>query len=393
MKVVKLDSPRAAEALDTIRYTKKPDVFISASVTVGQEQARKFKETLNLSGKEGFPVFYKLRDSRYGILGFRKEFPNVSYYPVTTYRYGENYSNVNVELSQKVQIAGEELMGFYDPMVSRGTTTVNTICAICDEEQVETLSSFHFFVAEPGINKLDLELRKFFYKEYIIVLGMRGFEVDTSGYMGAILREQDYGDVMEGTYWKEYPPEVEQALVENGIRYGANLEVIMAYILHIFLKHKWARYSDSQAVPQSLKELPTYNWINAVLYHLQQMGAKIPISDWKMMHLRTGLLTPTSLTVSEVLRQMQREWLIDEEKEIRSGIEYKVYHITPWGDSYLKKVYLPVLGRNNMLSGFTPILEEAMPRIVIRKFRKLLDEINLNQKGEQSPDAIDKSSF
>lgn len=374
MKIVKLETNRALKALETIRCTKKPDSFILASVTVGEEQGRKFKETLSLDGEEAFPIYYKLRDSRYGILGFREEFPNASYIPVTTYRHGEGYSNVNVNLSHEAQTAGEELLGFYDPMVSRGTTATKTISMICKNSQVETLSSFHFFVAEQGLKKLQFELEKFFSKDYIVVLGMRGFEVDTSGYMGAILREQDYGDVMEGTYWMEYPPENEQALVENGILKGAYQEVIMGYILYILLRHRTARYSNSLPVPKSLKELTTENWINTVLYYLQQLGAEVFINDWGWKHMGAWL-APTSIRVSEALRQMQREWMIDTEIETRSGREYKVYNITTWGDSYLKKIYLPVFDKLNLLASFTSKLKEVVPNIFTRKLRNLLEEL------------------
>jgi len=376
MKIIKLDSSRVVKALETIRYTKKPQSFISASVAVGEEQGKIFKETLDFNGDEVFPIFYKLRDSRYGIIGFKKEFPNALYFPVVTYRYGEGYSNVNVELKCEAQIAGGELLGFYDPMVSRGTTAVNTISGLCKSGPVETLSSFHFFAADQGLNKLDLELQKFFLKDYIVVLGMRGFQVDTSGYMGAILREQDYGDVMEGTYWNEYPPEVEQNIVENGIFKGAYLEIVMGYILYILLKHQYARYSNSQLVPKSLKELATANWMNVVFCYLQQNGAEIPVNNWEMRHLRAGVAVPISPTISEALRQMRREWLIDMEKEVRNRIEYNVYYITPWGDSYLKKIYLPVFGRSNLLNNFVPVLEEVTPEIITGKFHNLLKKLD-----------------
>jgi DNA-binding PadR family transcriptional regulator len=386
MKIIKLNNPRAAKALETIRYTKKPEVFISASITVGEEQGKAFKETMGFCGDEPFPVFYKLRDSRYGILGFKKEFPNASYYPVTTYRYGEGYSNVNVELTgERVgkEIAGEELLGFYDPMVSRGTTAVNTVSMICKNGQVEVLSTFHFFVAEPGLERLTLDLQKYFLKDYVIILGMRGFEVDTSGYMGAIMREQDYGDVMDGTWFKEYPREVEQKLVEDAIQKGARLEVIMAYILSLLLKHKYARYPNFERVPTSLKVLATKNWINAAMFYLQQQGAEIFIYDWEQRFLGTGLAVPESPTIAEALRQMQREWLIDVESEMRYGRKHEIYHITPFGDSYLKSVYLPVLGRNNLLTNFNSKLEEAIPEVMTGKFGDLVKKLNL-QKSQKT---------
>lgn len=388
MKIIKLENPKAAKALETIRYTKKPELFISASIAVGEEQGKAFKETMGFSGDESFPVFYKLRDSRYGILGFKKEFPNASYYPVTTYRYGEGYSNVNVELTGEIsgkEIAREELLGFYDPMVSRGTTAVNTVSMICGNGQVEVLSTFHFFVAEPGLGRLTVDLQKYFLKDYVIVLGMRGFEVDTSGYMGAIMREQDYGDVMEGTYWKEYPPEVEQDLVENAIQKGARLEVVMAYILFILLKHKYARYPNFQMVPASLKALATGNWINAVMFYLQQQGVEIFVRDWEQRYLRPSLAIPTSPTIAEALRQMRREWLVDTESETRYGIKHETYHITPFGDSYLKKVYLPVLGRNNLLTNFNSQLEEIIPDVMVGQFSDLLKKLRLQKLQKTVP--------
>jgi len=379
MKVIKLDTSRAMKGLETIRYTKRPDLFISASMEVGEEQGKAFKKVLGLSGEEPFPVFYKLRDSRYGILGFKKEFPKASYFPVTTYRYGEGYSNVSIEFEQKISIAKEGLLGFYDPMVSRGTTTVNTVSTLCGDSQVEMLSTFHFFVAEPGLNRLDIELQKFFLKEYFIVLGMRGFEVDTSGYMGAIMREQDYGDVMEGTYWKEYSPEIEQAMVENGVCQGAHMEVIMAYILYILLKHKYARYSNFQLIPESLKELSTFYWIQTVLHYLEKQGAKTFVHKWEIRRLRSGLTIPISDTITEALRQMEREWLIEKKVEIRSGFEGNAYQITQWGESYLTKVYLPVLGKNALLNGFVPIFENVALEIIAGKFRDLLkDSLRMN---------------
>jgi hypothetical protein len=69
------------------------------------------------------------------------------------------------------------------------------------------------------------------------------------------------------------------------------------------------------------------------------------------------------------------EWMIEKEKEIPNG-KGKAYRLTSWGDSYLKKVYLPVLERNSMLRGFTSILEDAMPRIVTKRFFKLVNEIS-----------------
>ncbi|MEM3564672.1 MAG: hypothetical protein QXR19_15680 [Candidatus Jordarchaeaceae archaeon] len=381
MRIIKLNSTRALKALETIRITKKPDSFISASIIVGEEQAKKFKETLGLGGEEAFPIFYKLRDSRYGIEGFKKEFPNAIYQPVNTKRCGEGYSHVIVELPPVIQI-DKELLGFYDPMVSRGTTAVETISKVCENSQVDVLSSLHFFVAELGLNKLQLELERFFLKDYVIVLGMRGFKVDTSGYMGAILREQDYGDVMEGTYWMEYPPEKEQLLVKNGILKGVYQEVVMGYILYILLRYRSARFSNFQPVPKSLKELTTENWINAVLYYLQQLGAEVYVNDWGWKQIGARL-APTSITVLEALRQMEREWMIETEVEMRRGIKYKVYNITPWGDSYLRKIYLPVFDELNLLTKFTSKLNEVILHLFTRKLGDLLEELRTEKASRK----------
>lgn len=382
MKIIKLKSLRSKKALETIRYTKKPELFISASITIGEEQGKVFKETMGFSGDEAFPIFYKLRDSRYGILGFQKEFPNALYYPVTTYRYGEGYSNVNVEIPEEVikkEVLKEELLCFFDPMVSRGTTAVKTIHRICGDNQVDILSTFHFFVAEQGLKRLTIDLRKYFLKDYIIIFGMGGFEVDASGYMGAIMREQDYGDVMEGTYWREYPPEVEQRLVEGAIQKGAFLEVIIAYILFLLLRHKYARYPDFRIIPESLKVLATKSWINTALFYLQQKGAEIYVRDWKIKYLKPSLAIPISSTTEYALRQMQKEWLIDIKIERRYDREYKTYHITPFGDSYLKKVYLPVLGRYNLLTDFTSKFEEVIPEIMLERPNNLMKKIMMHE--------------
>lgn len=376
MKIVGLDSKRAIEALETVRFTKKPDAFINASITIGEEQAQEFKRNLALGDGESFPVFYKLRDSRYGILGFKKELPKASYYPVTTYRYGDNYEKVNVEIPQATEIKDDELLGFYDPMLSRGTTCVTTMSAICNDGQVNTLSTFHFFAAEKGISRLQVDLRKFFLEEYLMVIGQRGFEVDASGYMGAILREQDYGDVMEGTWWKEYSPKTEQEIVENNICKGADFEIVIGYTLFLLLKHRNATSRNFTPVLEKSKELPTVNWINLALFRLKQMGAHIPVNDWAFIPSSIGRL-PVSLRITEAIRQLEREWLIEKTVKERMGRRYYVYHITPWGDSYLKEVFLPVFGRKNLLNPFVPFLEDATPAVIVSRFKDLLSDVVL----------------
>jgi hypothetical protein len=48
----------------------------------------------------------------------------------------------------------------------------------------------------------------------------------------------------------------------------------------------------------------------------------------------------------------------------------------------LKKVYLPVFGRNNLLTSFVPVLNDITAQIITRKFRDLLKELNKRDKDE-----------
>ena len=372
-----LTSERAYNALDLLQNTKKPSDFIDSSILLGGELALLMREQAGIPSSESFPIFYKLRDGRYAVLGYKRVFHDAKYYPIYTNRYGPSFSNVNVKpLSADFQIS-EELMNFLDPMVSRGTTLSSMVSRICGEKRVGLLGSAHFFVAEEGIRNLQTNIEQY-CGDYLMIIGKRGFQVNSQGYMGAIRREQDYGDVLEGTYFEEYPMEVEQDSVVSEIANGSEMEIHMGQILFLLLRTEHARFPNGQLIPESMKAVSTGAWIQNALLWLKQKGANVPADDWSMSYD-----VPRSEMIREALGQLQLEWRV-ETRSVRKGPKTLTrYIITPFGNAYLKKVYLPVFDRQGILKPFTTTLESELSRLVRKSFSRLIEEVKYTQRTSQ----------
>lgn len=359
MRIIQLESLQAKNALDVLRLNKNPAAVIRASITLGEEQALLVKREGIIPNNSSICIFYKLRDSRYAVLGFRSQFPDFSYYPITTHRYGQSNQNVAVELHDLPEKLGPTI-GFQDPMLARGTTLSSAAGKICNGRTVDEFMSFHFFAAEEGIQRLAMDLRNY-ANDHIMIIGRRGFRVGSDGYMGAIIHEQDYGDVMEGTYWSEYPAETERKIVSENLRKGIYFEANMGLLLFLLLRYQ---HVDSKWATTRPKTRPTYDWIEAVLFRLRQLGAALPIKDFSLEHMKIGwrIVSPT---LYEVVRQMLGEWMIDWPKsESPLWKRTSDIRLTPWGDSYLREVLLPVLGEAGLLRPFATKLEQYLPELI-----------------------------
>ncbi len=169
-------------------------------------------------------------------------------------------------------------------------------------------------------------------------------------------------------------PEQERKKVTLQINQGKSLPVIRAYILYLLLRYKYASSSGSRPIPQERKEIPTELWIQLIFNRLSKMGARIPIENWKYKDLSTGDQIPYSPLITRALETLAKENLVETKSATKNEKTFEGYHLTVWGDSYLKKVYIPVLNDLDLLKEFTPIVKKAFPALLKKSFMDLVRE-------------------
>ena len=249
----------AASALADLQVRKDQTVFASRATLIGERLGVALLENEEIVGSIEPPVYYKLRDGRHVWQGFHNAVPNAIGQGIYTARRGEGYSSVETQRDVP-NITRSDFTAFLDPMLSRGTTAMTVFQQVIAPRRLARFASLHCFAAEDGISNLQTLLADF-CDDYLLILGKRGFRVDPSGYMGAIRREGDWGDVQDGTYFLEYPPEREIGAVLGELATSGGLDIVMASILLLLRAHEQHYSSVSVRDPA----LPTDGWIHTML--------------------------------------------------------------------------------------------------------------------------------
>ncbi len=331
--VVLSDSDQeAARALDNLQVRKDRSVFIEQSIKVGEHLGAALLENEESLSSEQPTLYYKLRDSRYVWHGLRKAIPDAVGYGIYTRREGAGNADVHIDGSFH-KTAGGSFLGFLDPMLARGTTALAVSERITGiyRKRVSSYATLHCFAAEEGISYLQSKISDF-CKDYLLIVGRRGFRVDDSGYMGAIRREMDWGDVQDGTYFYEYPAEKEVEIVLEELATSFGMDILMATILLLLRVHE----QHLTVLHPRDPALPTDGWLHTVLRLLKQEEYPVLASsrDWNHNHYY-----PKSEAVADALEQLSSEDMI------RRFVDeaYPTYGLTVWGKEYLEKIYIPVL--------------------------------------------------
>jgi hypothetical protein len=323
----------AARALADLQVRKDPAVFAERSVVIGERLGIALRENEEDLSSMRPPIYYKLRDARYVWHGLRQAIPEARGQAIFTQRQGQGYSSVEIDATV-TDISDLKFTAFLDPMLARGTTAISVSDRIIRGRSFRRFATLHCFASEEGIGNLQTRLSDF-ADDYLLIVGKRGFHVDPTGYMGAIRREMDWGDVQEGTYFLEYPAEKEIEVVLGELGTSGGQDIVMATVLMILRAHE----QHHRALNSGDPALPTDGFIHTMMCLMKEDRLPIPVasSEWKF-----GGFYPRSEAVRRAILQLQAEDFV---KRLHDEA-YPTYVLSPWGHEYLQKVYMPALAQH-----------------------------------------------